>query len=103
MSDYKYFDEIQELLKKIRETQLEKIAEVSKIFAEKVEGDKIIHVFGIGHLHIIGIEMFVRAGGLANINAMLDDTITSANRARIRKYNGKIKWLGRNCMGSIRN
>ena len=42
---------------------------IAKIFAEKVENDKIIHFFGTGHSHMIGIEMFVRAGGLASENA----------------------------------
>lgn len=82
MSANKYFDKIQNLIDKIKETQYEKIVEVSKIFVEKIKEDKMIHVFGTGHSHIIGVEMFARAGGLANVNAMLDDTITTADGAR---------------------
>ncbi len=82
MSSIKYIEEVQKLINKIKSTQLEKINEIAKLFAKKIKEDKIIHVFGTGHSHMIGIEMFVRAGGLANINAMLDDTITTAAGAR---------------------
>jgi len=82
MSANKYYNEIQKLLERINETQYEKIIETSKLFARKVEEDKIVHFFGTGHSHMISIEMFVRAGGLANINAILDDTITTAAGAR---------------------
>ncbi|MFZ7131378.1 MAG: sugar isomerase domain-containing protein [Eubacteriales bacterium] len=82
MSAEKYFEKIHELINTIQDTQYDKIVEVSNIFALKIKEDKIIHVFGTGHSHMIGIEMFVRAGGLANVNAMLDDTITTAAGAR---------------------
>lgn len=92
MSAEKYLGRIHELIDIIQDTQYEKIIEVSKLFAEKIKEDKMIHVFGTGHSHMIGIEMFVRAGGLANINAMLDDTITTAAGARkgseMEKLNG---------------
>lgn len=82
MSAKKYIEEIQKLVDTIRETQYEKIIEVSKIFVEKIKQDKIIHIFGTGHSHMISEELFDRAGGLANINAMLDDTVTIATGAR---------------------
>ncbi len=82
MSAEKYIEKIQGLISIIKETQYDKIVKVSSIFASKIKEDKMIHVFGTGHSHMIGIEMFVRAGGLANINAMLDDTITTAAGAR---------------------
>lgn len=82
MSAEKYFEKINELLNTIQSTQYDKIKKVSEIFTQKIKEDKIIHVFGTGHSHMIAIEMFVRAGGLANVNAMLDDTITTAAGAR---------------------
>lgn len=92
MSAVKYFEKIQELINTLKSTQYENIIEVAEIFAQKVKENKMIHVFGTGHSHVIGIEMFVRAGGLANVNAMLDDTITTAAGAmkggRVERLNG---------------
>lgn len=82
MVSNEYLKKLNELINTVGETQHENIVKVAKIFAEKIKQDKIIHVFGTGHSHMIGIEMFVRAGGLANINAMLDDSITTAAGAR---------------------
>ena len=75
MSSLNYIDEVQKLVNNIKETQNDKIEEAAKVFAETIKNDKIIHVFGTGHSHMIGIEMFVRAGGLANVEAMLDNTL----------------------------
>lgn len=93
MSAKKYFKKINELLDTVEDTQYSKILEVAKIFAEKVKQDKLIHVFGTGHSHMIGIEMFVRAGGLGNVDAMLDDTITTAAGARKGSVTEKLDGL----------
>ena len=77
-----YSSKIIDLIKDVEETQGEVIKKSADLFFETIKNDKIIHVFGTGHSHIIGIEMFVRAGGLANINAMLDGSITTADGAR---------------------
>ncbi|MEA4895264.1 MAG: SIS domain-containing protein [Oscillospiraceae bacterium] len=90
MSAGKYISNIKELIDTVEKTQYEGIREAAKMFAEAVKNDHIIHVFGTGHSHMIGIEMFVRAGGLANVNAMLDDSITTASGAR---RGGKIEKL----------
>lgn len=82
MSATKYVEEIQKLITKVEETQMDNIKKAAEVFAETIKNDKIIHVFGTGHSHMIGIEMFVRAGGLAPVNAMLDDTIITNFGAR---------------------
>jgi uncharacterized phosphosugar-binding protein len=82
MSSTKYFSAVEDLIKEIKETQMDNINKAAEIFAETVKNDKIIHVFGTGHSHMIGIEMFVRAGGLANVEAMLDNTILTNFGAR---------------------
>lgn len=75
MSSSNYIDAVQNLINEIKETQNGNIRKAAEVFAETIKNDKIIHVFGTGHSHMIGIEMFVRAGGLANVEAMLDNTI----------------------------
>ena len=81
--NFKYMNLVDDLFEKVNKSQSENIKEVAKLFAENIKNNKIIHMFGTGHSHMMGIEMFVRAGGLANVNAMLDpDTITATGARR---------------------
>jgi len=75
MSFVDYAGKIKNLIDEIEKTQHDNITRAAEVFADAVKENKIIHVFGTGHSHMVGIEMFVRAGGLANVNAMLDGTI----------------------------
>lgn len=79
---FEYMNLVEELFEKIYETEADKIEEVAKMFADNIKNNKIIHMFGTGHSHMIGIELFARAGGLANVNAMLDPDTISSNGAR---------------------
>ena len=68
---YKYYSSSKTLLDKIVEKNRLKIDESSKLLSECICNDKLIHTFGTGHSHVIGLELFVRAGGLANVNSFL--------------------------------
>ncbi|MFW6298927.1 MAG: sugar isomerase domain-containing protein, partial [Bacillota bacterium] len=76
-----YNEKIVAMINEVASSQRTKIQEASDLFVDTIRKDKLIHVFGTGHSHMIGIEMFVRAGGLGNINAMLDDTVVTASGA----------------------
>ncbi len=83
MYNIEYFNQITKVINKIGDTQSDNIKEMAVLFAENIKNGKIIHTFGTGHSHMVGIEMFGRAGGLANVNAMVDpDTITSFGARR---------------------
>jgi uncharacterized phosphosugar-binding protein len=60
----------------------EQIKEVAQWIADTLEQDRLIHTFGTGHSNMIALELFVRAGGLANVNAMLDSLGLTAEGAR---------------------
>jgi uncharacterized phosphosugar-binding protein len=77
-----YHQKVQEHLNAIVHSQLTAIHTAASWFAATLENDRIIHTFGTGHSHMIGLELFVRAGGLANVNAMLDSTALTAEGAR---------------------
>ena len=80
---YEYGDKILEVMKIAEEKNKEVIKQLAEKFAENIENDKIIHTFGTGHSHMLGIELFARAGGLGNVDAMLDpDTLTSFGAGR---------------------
>lgn len=77
----KYYTEIVYVLEDIKTTQKEKIEEAAKMLAKVVENDGIIYIFGCGHSHLIGLDCFYRAGGLANVSAMLDADLMLHNGA----------------------
>ena len=83
MYNIEYLNLITKVINKISDTQSENIKEMAVLFAQNIKNGKIIHTFGTGHSHMVGVEMFGRAGGLANVNAMVDpDTITSFGARR---------------------
>lgn len=82
MFKFEYMNKVEELLHKTADVNEETIKMLARKFADNIASNQIIHVFGTGHSHMIGIELFCRAGGLGNVNAILDpDTLTS-NGAR---------------------
>jgi uncharacterized phosphosugar-binding protein len=64
---------VAELFTKIVKSNTKAFDEGAKILADAIEADRIINVIGSGGHSTIGAEeLFLRAGGLANINAILD-------------------------------
>jgi uncharacterized phosphosugar-binding protein len=83
---YEYSEKILENLKKAEEANQESLQKVIDLMAECIKNDKVIHTFGTGHSHMIGIELFARAGGLGNVNAILDpDALTAFGAQRSSK------------------
>ena len=81
--NYEYGDKIIECIKVAEEKNKDVIKLLAEKFAENIENDKVIHTFGTGHSHMLGIELFARAGGLGNVDAMLDpDTLTAFGAQR---------------------
>lgn len=81
--NFEYTEKLFEVLKYAEEKNKDVIKELAVKFAENIENDKVIHTFGTGHSHMLGIEMFARAGGLGNVDAMLDpDTLTAYGAQR---------------------
>lgn len=81
--NFEYGDRIIEVIRTAEEKNKEVIRQLAEKFAENIENDKVIHTFGTGHSHMLGIELFARAGGLGNVDAMLDpDTLTSFGAQR---------------------
>ena len=76
-----YLEKITEVLNAIKETQKEKILSSAALVSEVIKNDGIIYIFGCGHSHLIGLDCFYRAGGLANVSAMLDTDLMLHNGA----------------------
>ncbi len=80
---YTFSNEIMKVLKEAEEKNAEALETLIKEMVRTVREDRLIHTFGTGHGHMIGVELFARAGGLGNVDAMMDyDTLMFQGSAR---------------------
>ncbi|MCE7794098.1 SIS domain-containing protein [Salipaludibacillus sp. CUR1] len=70
-----YFSKVQELLDQIKNEQRHLLKEVAVKAADSIENNGIIQLFGAGHSHIFGEEVFYRAGGLVPVKPILEENI----------------------------
>jgi len=71
-----YFTMIRERIKRILEEERDNLQQASEAITEAIINDKLIHVFGTGHSMLIAEELFLRAGGLVPVNAILDKNLS---------------------------
>lgn len=80
---YAYHEEIIKIMEKAERANRDTLPCAIEKFVECIKADHLIHTFGTGHSHMIGIELFARAGGLGNVDALLDpDTLTAFGAQR---------------------
>lgn len=79
---FAYYQHVLAHFDKLVSSQIEVFKMAAEHVGRAIVEDRIIHTFGTGHSHMVGLEMFVRAGGLANVNAMLDSTVLTVEGAR---------------------
>ena len=72
----KYFAQIDEIIKKIEETQGENILKAAEILTKTTENSGIIYGFGTGHSHLVADDAFWRAATPANYCALLEPSAT---------------------------
>lgn len=69
---YSYRDQIVSVLDDILSSQADVLDAVRDVVATALAADKLIHVAGSGHSHLLAEEVFYRAGGIAAAQAILD-------------------------------
>lgn len=67
-----YFDNLQKILTRISTEQGGNIEAAARAVADTLENGGRIHTFGTGHSHMLAEEIFYRAGGLVNVNPILE-------------------------------
>lgn len=81
-NDLGYLEEVISNLRKIETEQSSHIEQAAELMANAIAGDKLIHVYGGGgHTTLVMGEMFFRAGGLANINPVMEPGLSVFNQA----------------------
>ncbi|NIS78682.1 MAG: sugar isomerase domain-containing protein [Anaerolineales bacterium] len=71
-----YFQKVCKLIEEVNQTQSETIDKASQWITDSIREGGVLHVFGSGHSHLVGEDLFYRAGGLAPVNAILDYNYT---------------------------
>ena len=81
-TDLGFLDKAEALLEKVRSEQAENISKATDLMVEAIKKDELIHVYGGGgHTTLVMGEMFFRAGGLANINPIMETSLSVFNQA----------------------
>ena len=76
-----YITNIQNLINRVLETQMDIIDEAGAIVAETIMSNGYVYAFGTGHSHMMAEELFYRAGGLARVYPILEDALMLHNGA----------------------
>ncbi len=80
--DSGYLSQVLGLLTKIEKQQSQNIEKAAELLSGAIEKDALIHVYGVGgHTTLVMGEMFFRAGGLANINPIMETGLSVFNQA----------------------
>ncbi|MEW9502401.1 SIS domain-containing protein [Jeotgalibacillus marinus] len=86
-----YFRKIMDLLEFVKIEERESILKAAAKVSTSIRQDGIIHIFGVGHSHILGEEVFYRAGGLAPINPIFVEELMlhkgASRSSRLEKEN----------------
>lgn len=71
----KYFENLQVIISRIMSEQLENVEKAARAVADTLKNGGRIHTFGTGHSHMLAEEIFYRAGGLVNVNPILESSL----------------------------
>lgn len=66
-----YLSYVQDKLQQVSAAQEQNLIEAAKLVSESCKNGGRFYVFGSGHSHMIAEELYVRAGGLAYVKAIL--------------------------------
>ncbi len=75
MSFGSYIHELQSILEQIINTQAANIHRAGLLVADAIAAGGLVHTFGTGHSRLIAEEAFFRAGGIAAVNPILDESL----------------------------
>lgn len=82
MSAEQYILEVKKRIERVEQTQMTNIRRAAELIADSVVKDRLVYLFGAGHSNLLACECFVRAGGLANVQAILDPGLDFGSGAR---------------------
>ena len=70
-----YFENITALLTQTLASQKDAMETASRKIADCLKGGGMVYTFGTGHGHLLALEIFYRAGGMAKVCPILDERL----------------------------
>ena len=70
-----YFDNLSALLTRTQTTQKDAMETAARKIADCLKGGGMVYTFGTGHGHLLALEIFYRAGGMARVCPILDEKL----------------------------
>ena len=70
-----YFENLSALIDRTLKTQQPVMEEAARAIAECFRNDGMFYTFGTGHGHLLALELFYRAGGMAKVCPIMDDKL----------------------------
>ena len=77
---FAYLDAAQQILEKIRTTQMDALEEAADLCAHSIGNEGLVHLFGSGHSRIPIEEMFPRHGSFPGFHPMVELSLTFHNQ-----------------------
>ena len=74
----RYVDAAGRVLGEVAATQGEALEGAARLVADSVAAGGMLHLFGAGHSQLLGLDAYVRAGGLACVHPILDPALSPA-------------------------
>lgn len=82
LEDFGYIKVAFDLIERVKGEQVDEIRKAASLMADAIAKDRLISVYGGGgHTTLVMGEMFFRAGGLSNINPIMETGISVFNQA----------------------
>ena len=75
-----YLDAIEQIIARIRSSQVETIERAAEICAESIANDRLVHLFGTGHSRMMIEEMFPRHGSFPGFHSIVELSLTYHNQ-----------------------
>lgn len=93
----RYIDEIRRLTDAVASAQADAIEQAASLVASALCGEGYVFTFGTGHSHLLAEEIFYRAGGLARVCPILEDSLmlhrAAARSSQMERASGLAKLL----------
>lgn len=70
-----YFENVIYYLNKVNDTQQPATEAAAKLVARSIKNGGLVYIFGCGHSHLIALDCFYRAGGLASVYPILKEDL----------------------------
>ena len=70
-----YFDNLKRLLEEALNTQRNSMERAARAIADCLHSGRMLYTMGSGHGHLLALELFYRAGGMACVCPILDEKL----------------------------